>query len=160
MINILGMTRTEALVVSVILAVIGLATLLNLARSEMLARDNQRKNDLKNIATALANYTNKVGAYPPSVEGKIANCGPGSINACHWGIDSLIASGSAVMERLPGDPSSADGFFYLYVSNIRDYQLYTRLENKNDDEYNKEIEKLRLGCGRALCNFGVTSSLN
>lgn len=153
------MTRSEILGVAIILGVISVAAYFNLQNSVLLARDVQRKNDLKHIAAALTDYTNRAGGYPKSSqEGKIVNCGEGLSLPCRWGLDPLTASDSAVMERLPNDPSWQEGVSYLYRSNTRDYQLYAGLEDKEDDEYSGKIAEKGFACGTKVCNFGLSSS--
>lgn len=153
------MKKNEIIGVAIILLVIWVAAFFNLKNSILLARDVQRKNDLKHIASALTDYTNKVGSYPKAQYGKIASCGPAFDQACRWGLDPLVATDSAeIMDRLPNDPSWADKVFYLYRSNIRDYQLYASLEDESDEEISRGIEEQGFACGVAICNFGLSSS--
>lgn len=153
------LTKNEIIGIGVILLVVSVFAYFNLANSILLARDVQRKNDLKHIATALTQYTNKAGVYPKSSEGKLAACGENLDSMCRWGIDPLVATDSAViMERLPNDPSWADSTFYLYRSNTRDFQMYAHLEDKEDSEYKEEIAKQGFLCGNKICNFGLSSS--
>lgn len=151
------MTRSEVLGIVIILAVIGVAGFFNLNNSVLLARDVQRKNDLKHIGAALTDYTNRAGGYPKSRDGKIASCGENRDFPCRWGLDPLSASDSAIMERLPNDPSWQKGVSYLYHSDTRDFQLFAHLEREDDVEYNKNVVKGNLECGVNICNFGVGS---
>lgn len=152
------MKKNELIGIGIILTVIFIATFFNLRNSLLLARDVQRKNDLKHIATALTAYTDKAGGYPGAKDGKIANCGNDMADVCRWGIDPLNASDSAIMERMPNDPSWAKSYSYLYRSNRRDFQLYAHLEDKNEEEIDRGIEKKGFSCGVAVCNFGLSSS--
>ena len=153
-----GMTRTEVLVIGIILAIIGIGTILNLSRSKMLARDVQRKNDVRAIASALGEYTELIGLYPQAVDGKIKACGAVGSFACEWGQDSVEASQTALINPLPRDPFWTKNYSYFYRSAFGKFQLFAHLENKNDDEYSTKIEELGLKCGIAVCNFGVSSS--
>lgn len=152
------MKKNELIGIGIILLIISVATFFNLRNSLLLARDVQRKNDLKHIAAALTAYTDKAGGYPGAKDGKIANCGNDMVDVCRWGIDPLNASDSAIMERMPNDPSWAKGYSYLYRSNKRDFQLYAHLEDKDEEEIDRDIEKKGFSCGVAVCNFGLSSS--
>ncbi len=152
------MKKNEIIGVGIILAVIFITAFFNLKNSLLLARDVQRKNDLKHIATALTAYTDIARSYPGAIDGKIANCGDDMTGACRWGIDPLNASESAIMERMPNDPSWAQSYSYLYRSNRKDFQLYAHLEDKNEEEIDRDIEKKGFSCGVAVCNFGLSSS--
>lgn len=152
------MTKTEALGVAIILLILGLAAAVNLSRSQLLARDAQRKNDLKVVQHALWEYNKIMGLFPVSDDGKVANCGNNSLSLCQWGENDLVAADDALLKPLPRDPLWAKGYAFFYRSNQRLFQLYARLENRGDDESRPEIEKLGLKCGTVICNYGVPSS--
>lgn len=152
-----GFTRPETIIVGIILCVIGLATILNLQKSRMLARDVQRKNDIKQIASAIGEYSERIGVYPTEKDLKIATCGGSLDLPCRWGEDPVAASGSALINPLPRDPFWPKDYFYIYKSDVDRFQLYAHLENRKDDEFNAKIEQLGLMCGPEVCNFGVAS---
>lgn len=154
----IGISRNELLAILLILVFIWTAAYFNLQKSLVLARDVQRKNDLKHVAAALTDYTNKAGSYPKARDGKIVSCGQGLGEICRWNEDPLLASGSAIMSRLPADPLWYQGLEYLYRSNTRDFQLYTHLEDGQDSEFNAEVAKKDFLCGNKTCNFGLTSN--
>lgn len=156
------MTKKEIIFTISILTVIGIAGAFNLAKSKVLARDIQRKNDLKHIASALADFRRDVGRYPYAESGKMVACGDlGNPRACEWALDSLISSSAAYLTPIPEDPlSPPKSYEYYYVSNVRDFQLFAHLERKDDAEYKKEVEVRKLPCGTQICNFGISSDVN
>lgn len=149
------MTRTELKVVIGILLAIAIPAYFNLRQAEVLARDIQRKNDLKHIATALKVYAKDFSTYPASSGGKIVACGVENSRACEWGEDPIMD----YINPMPEDPHSPHkGIEYLYLSNTRDFQLFAHLERKDDAEFNQAVLARNLECGTRLCNFGATSS--
>lgn len=152
-----GMTRTEFLVVLGILAVIVVASYFNLQKAEVLARDVQRKNDLKHVTAALTDYRKDYQTYPKSENGQILACGEDTDNliACKWGQGSI----GKYISPLPEDPLAPPRrFAYLYISNTRDFQLFAHLERMEDAEYNSAVALRNLNCGASICNFGIASS--
>lgn len=151
-----GFTRNEILVIVAILAAVWGLALPNFRQAKLSARDVQRKNDLKHIASALNDYQKNYSSYPASTNGKILGCGqPDVPRACQWGQDSLIGAKSPLSEDPLAPPK---GYSYVYVSDTKNFQLFAFLENKNDPEYNPALAALKLACGRGECNFGITSS--
>ena len=73
------MTKIESRVVIVTLLVIGLLSFFNLRNAEVLARDIQRKNDLKHVATALGDFSKNMGNIPRHLMGKWLLVEPRSI---------------------------------------------------------------------------------
>lgn len=156
------MTKNEIIFTVSVMAVIGLAGGYNLSQSKVLARDIQRKNDLKHIATGLADYRKDVGVYPQALDGKIAACGdPIGTKGCEWAVDKLESTQSAYLTPLPEDPlSPPKAIEYYYVSNGRDFQIFASLERRTDAEFNKGVEARNLQCGSKICNFGVSSDVS
>lgn len=152
------MKRNEIIFTALVLVIMSVFAYFNLQKAQVLARDIQRKNDLKHIATALTAYLKDVGTYPPARDGKIDACLEGdSFRPCSWGKDALESTTSAYIKPLPEDPLTPKGTYsYLYVSNVRDYQLFASLERRDDDEYNLAVFKRNLLCGKMICNFGVS----
>lgn len=157
-----GMTKNEFLVVLAMLAAVVLISLPNFQTSRVQARDVQRKNDLKHIRAALENYFKDFNAYPRSRDGRILACGnENELRSCEWGEDLVRDIRDPVyppyINPLPRDPLSP-GHSYIYISNTRNFQLFASLEDRDDDEYNKEVAERGLKCGDKVCNFGLTSS--
>jgi hypothetical protein len=161
--NILGITRPETLVTTVILLIILGLSLLNFAKAQVLARDVQRKNDLKYVASSLLDYLEDMQQFPQSKDGKILACtnSDGSLRGCDWGVDNVESTQGAYIKPLSQDPKEKEqGFKYLYISDTRHFQLYAHLERPDDDEYNPKIVARNLQCGTGICNFGVSSSFD
>lgn len=154
------MSKNEAIFTVITLAVIGVFAAFNLAKAQVLARDVQRKNDLKHIATALNAYLQEVGEYPQTKDGKMLACPPyDDLRTCAWGEDKLEATSGAFINPLPQDPQEPDGKHeYLYLSSTRNFQLFATLERGEDDEYNSKVVARNLKCGSFICNFGVSST--
>lgn len=109
-----GFTIVELLVVIVVIAILVALTLPNLFGLQRRARDDTRKNDLKNIQQALETYYNDNNAYPDAVADLVTEY----INA------------------IPADPNGAA---YTYTvapagctDNCTTYTLSATLENDND----------------------------
>src|SRR3989344_5930200 len=155
------MSKNEITFLVVLIAIVWTYAAVNLLQSQILARDIQRKNDLKHIATALNDYLKEVGSYPSSRDGKLLSCFDSSKNlrSCEWGQDALESTTSAYIKPLPEDPLEHQGKnFYVYLSNTRNFQIFTYLERQDDDEFNKKVEERNISCGiNSICNFGVAS---
>lgn len=145
-----GMTKPETIFVAVTLFIIFAFSFVNLKKGEVLARDVQRKNDLKHIDAALNDYLKDNVGYPPSKDGKIMACGnPAGSQPCGWGQDGI----GSYIQFLPRDPSW--DFDYVYLSDTRNFQLLAHLERKDDDEYNGKVEARKINCGKGVCNFAI-----
>lgn len=155
--------RSEFLGIGIVLFSIILLGTFNIRMAKLKARDIQRKNDLKHIAAALNSYLYDFGEYPPSKDGKILACGDvQNLRPCAWGEDKVQdltdPSYPPYINPLPRDPFlGASGWDYVYVSDTRNFVLFSSLENSKDDEYNEKVASKKLSCGRALCSFGVSS---
>ena len=164
-------TKEEFKKIGLIFIVLLAVSFLNFKGSLRKARDAQRKADLTFIREKLEEYQSEVGYYPPaSGDGRIMGCrGEGTVvnlefkrlenpASCRWGEDGLINYFSdtpkTILERIPVDPQNGDGVRYFYRSNASRFQIYTSLEGKDDAEYNKKIEGLKIKCGTRICNFG------
>lgn len=124
-------TRQEFIAVSIILAVVITISLLNFRIALRRGRDNERENDISDIAKLLDNYKGKNPLYPYKLSD---------------------------LPNAPKDPGTVNGYAYLYISDGKYYQLYASLEGGSDEsQYNPKIAKLNLKCGNYICNFGVAS---
>src|SRR5260221_218394 len=124
-------TKEERIVVFIILAVIATISFFNFRVALRRGRDNERKNDLSDIAKILDEYKSKNNTYPPSL---------------------------SVIPSLPKDPGTPSGYSYLYITDGKYFQLYASLEGKTDEaEFNPKINALGLKCGNYICNFGRAS---
>lgn len=154
------MKKNELIFTGIILGLISFFGIISLLKAQVLARDIQRKNDLKHIATSLDNYRKQVSAYPVSRNGKMVSCLVDEIfRECEWGRDSLESTQEAFIKPLPEDPLAPGGkYSYVYSSNIRNYQIFASLEQSKDDEINQTVINRNIKCGDHICNFGVSSS--
>lgn len=156
----LGFTLVELLVVMAILGILTVVTLGNFQTSQIKARDAQRKHDLREITNALEAYFNDHGGYPEASGGKInaCSCDDGPL-PCTWDVDPgqrefCDKNNTVYMSKVPGDPSGDSTYCYNADSTGSYFQLYAKLENKNDSD-----AKLDVTCGGTpKYNFGISSS--
>lgn len=173
-------TKEEIRITGIILTVLVVVSLLNFRVALRRGRDADRKTSLGEVYSALNQYQNDFGFFPPSTtDGKIVACKREDIDyekgislstkktrsellleifaPCEWGKDSLAditdPTYPSYISTLPKDPYSQKGGFF-YVSNTEEFQLYGALEGKNEAEYDESITFLGLSCGERICNFG------
>lgn len=157
-------SKTELLVVLCTLIAIWTSAFFNFRISQIKARDIQRKNDLKHIRAALEEYRKIGNVYPLSESnGRIIACGTSEDVICDWGTGVIYNTKKSppqpIIDPLPRDPQSGShGRLYIYESNSKHFKLYASLEQKDEIEYNAQLEKLNKKCGSEICNFGITSS--
>lgn len=121
-----GFTLIELLVVIVILGILGSFTFANVFNGLPKARDAQRKNDLKQLQTALQLYYQDNNQYPT-----LTNCQ--STTTC-W-TTLLGTNQSRYIKIIPKDPTNNNDHHYYYCSPATDnskYTLVAQLENSND----------------------------
>lgn len=124
-------TREEWRVVGVILLVIAVISFFNFQVALRRGRDNERENDLGDIAKMLDTYKSKNSIYPTSLSD---------------------------LPNAPKDPGTPNGFSYLYITDGKFFQLYSSLEGGNEEsQYLPSVAKLNLKCGKYVCNFGKSS---
>lgn len=109
-----GFTVVELIVVVLVVGILLAFTLPNLFSAQTRARDDTRKNDLRNLQQALETYHNDFVGYPTTIEG-LAILAPDYINS------------------VPNDPKSGS---YTYESDGASYTLSADLENDNDQHAN------------------------
>lgn len=155
-----GFTLIELMIVIAILGVLIAVGLTSFRTSQMRARDSRRKNDLRQIASALEYYYNDKIQYPSSdASGNMYACGANATEVCAWGSSIMknVTTGTIYMVKLPGDPAS--GRAYRYVKSGTSYKLYASLEMGSQDiDYNSTIASNNYPCGSGTCNYGVASS--
>ncbi|MBI4101079.1 type II secretion system protein GspG [Candidatus Microgenomates bacterium] len=110
-----GFTLIELLVVVTVIAILVALTLPNLLVTQARARDDARKDDLKNIQQALESYFGDNVAYPTTQQG-------------------LAVLEPDYMNDVPADPLGA---LYDYESSGTTYTLTASLENPNDPSANQ-----------------------
>jgi type II secretory pathway pseudopilin PulG len=175
-------SRNEIISVSLILLIISGVTFFNLQISLRRARDVQRRADISTIHEALLAYQSDFGFFPPATaDGKILACKADNfdeivaklkdveedrfnilrqgLRGCNWGEDAFrdVTDDSypPYLEKLPADPKTGEGLTYLYLSDMKLFQLYAHLEGGSSEEgYRQGIVERGLSCGTAICNFG------
>lgn len=120
-INQRGFTIVELLVVIVVIAILVALTLPNLFGLQKRARDDARKNDLKNLQQALETYYNDNNRYPAA----------------------LSALATQYINTVPTDPKNTGSYVYTYTPSpsgcattggtaCSSYTLSATLENTSD----------------------------
>ena len=128
-------SKQESTAICIILAVLIVISLFNFRIALRRQRDNERVNDLGDIAKALDQYKEKFALYPTN-------------------LDDL----TAVMKVVPKDPGTPKGYSYLYFTDGRYFQIYASLEGGADEsQYSPVIEKRNLKCGNFVCSYGKAS---
>jgi type II secretory pathway pseudopilin PulG len=124
-------SKQEFTAIFIILFVIAIISFFNFQTALRRGRDNERENDVSDIAKMLDDYKSKKSIYPAK-------------------LSDLPSS--------PKDPGTPNGYSYLYLTNGKYFQLYASLEGKSEEsEYNSIIAAVGLKCGNYICNFGKAS---
>ncbi len=111
-----GFTLLELLIVIIIVFVLGIIIVPNLLSGPARARDSQRKQDLRQIKTALENYYNTNSSYPTSLQ-------------------VLTEGSSPFIKTLPTDPKTHEAYVYTTTGNPpSNYLLKVTLENSGDKD--------------------------
>jgi len=162
-------SKSEIKAVLIIFVFLILISTPNFIVSLRRARDTQRKADIGSLYEALNKYQADFGAFPLSIDAKIAACAPVKVieqlpknivvfSPCNWGKDPLrdLADDNypPYLKVIPTDPSARAGFAYYYLANGNRYQIYGALEGKSEAEYDPKIVARNLPCGVKICNFG------
>lgn len=132
----LGFTLIELLIAISIIGILSTLILANLQDARVKARDTQRKNDLKQVKTALRMYYNDYQGYPT---------GSGEIGSIAWGNPFTVGT-ITYMKALPLDPLYTAGYTYFYTgsANNESFSIYACLENKSDSSGSND-------CGSLTC---------
>ncbi len=131
----LGFTLIELLIVIAIIGLLSTLLLANMQGARARARDAQRKNDLKQVKTALRMYYNDNQSYP-------ADNGSGAIAGYSWG--SQFGTTPIYMKALPQDPLGTTNYYYDQLTSDT-FSLYACLENTSDSDGSVD-------CGSLTCS--------
>ena len=136
----LGFTLIELLVVMGIMAVLTGLAIFNFNQSRVRARDVQRKNDIKQLQTALELYKNDSNTYPASAT---------------W--QTLLVDAGNIKKEFT-DPKTSDWVDYQYLpaDDLKTYYLTACLENLADSS--KASDALCAEAG-GTCPCGTNGSL-
>lgn len=128
-------SKQESTAIAIILTVLVIISLFNFRIALRRQRDNERVNDLGDIAKALDQYKEKFTLYPTN-------------------LDEL----TAVMKVVPKDPATPKGYSYLYFTDGKFFQIYASLEGGSDEsQYDPKIYARNLKCGNFVCSYGTAS---
>ncbi|MBI3366655.1 type II secretion system protein [Candidatus Roizmanbacteria bacterium] len=139
-----GFTLIELLIVMIIFSVLAAMITGNFFTSLKKGRDARRKNDLEQVQKSLEMYYEDKKAYPTVIPGG----GSGFVFGSQFS-DSV--SGKVYMYRVPNDPTS--GKNYQYVSSGQTYDLYTCLENTE-----QELPYVSTNYGSFTCSVNCKKS--
>lgn len=182
-----GFTLLELLVVLLILGVLTALGLNNFFKSQIKARDAQRKSDLEQIAKSLELYYNDRGYYPiDDGDGHIQlaysdGAGGTTYETLSWGdkFNDPNQEATIYMAKLPLDPYEGRRYYYRALhrtfvggsqtydthavnpdNEAEAYRLYGFLENTADSRVVEGgIDDTNCSVGTpVLCNFYITST--
>jgi len=136
-----GFTLIELLVAMGIMAVLTGMAVFNFNQSRVRARDVQRKNDIKQLQTALEVYKNDNNTYPAAAN-----------------FQTTLQSPVAYIKTTFNDPRASEWVDYKYLPSIdfKDYYLTACLENLADSS--KASDALCAEAG-VMCPCGTNGSL-
>lgn len=111
-----GFTLLELLIVIIIVFVLAIIIVPNLISGPARARDSQRKQDMRQIKTALENYYQTNGSYPASLQ-------------------ALTEGSVPFIKTLPKDPKTNTDYVYTTTGTPpSNYIIKVTLENNGDKD--------------------------
>ncbi len=137
-----GFTLIELLIAITIIATISAVGFVSYSRSQVVARDAKRKQDLRAIQIAMEVYRAKNGLFPnsaPSAKSVLSNDSSVPSNWDNLFKVSVSDPAANYINKMPTDPinSTSGSTLYVYGYNSTDgtnYTLCARLENTNDPD--------------------------
>ena len=143
-----GFTMIEVLVVAVILAILILASVINMPIFIARANDSRRKSDLEAFTIAIERYYEENGKCYPDAD-KLSVC-------------NSITAFSPYLPKVLCDPQTKNPYTYV-KENCSTYKMYTALQDVKDPDITK------IGCGdgcgpdangdgKGDYNYGVSSA--
>lgn len=122
-----GFTLVELLTVLTIIAVLAGIGLVNFKGVQSKARDSTRKNDLRQMASALEIYFQKNDGYVNPAGGGSANC-TNDMNNFYNSLISYMAN-----QKVPVDPLTGARYCYISVGSGGSFRLFATLENTDTE---------------------------
>lgn len=162
-----GFTLMELMVVMAIMGILITVGLTSYKSVQTKSRDSRRKNNVKQIASALEAYYNDKGKYPGDDGlGAMVGCGTGDAQTCSCGGPMQDKNSVLYMPQLPCDPASGRRYFYDAGGSNLSYQLYARIENTEDSDIphsgQTPLSYPTTNCSTTAqsvnCNYGVAST--
>lgn len=127
-----GFTLIELLVVIAIIGILAAMVLVALNGARAKARDARRKNDLRSIKSALAQYNTDNDAFP-------AGTADDTFQVLAGSSVSTALTTAGYMKTVPEDPQSTNTYQYLShngtAGTAADFALAALLENTNDTDH-------------------------
>jgi len=163
-----GFTLVEIIVVFAIIALLSTYMMgSSFIAARQRARDAERKENLRKLATALEQYMNDHGTYPAADgNGRMMACGASYTLACDWGGPMGSSSETLYMAKLPEDRTTGRNFFYRTQESDLAWQLYAKLERDDDKDVDNNGDGTYVpadddfagtNCGVGACNYGISS---
>lgn len=141
-----GFTLIELMIAITIVAIVSSIGFVTYSTAQRNARDTRRKQDLRQIATALELYYQKNSNQFPAGSSM-------KDDQAAW--SNLLSS--QYINRMPKDPKGGGNYVYLYhSSDTSSYFLCALLENTSDPEITP-VASLPPECPVSLKNFVLTS---
>jgi prepilin-type N-terminal cleavage/methylation domain-containing protein len=159
-----GFTLVELLIVISILGVLASIALVSFRSAQIRGRDAQRKNDLKQISSALelfyADYAKYPTATSTSPDACPYNASTQTGSLCTWGtgefrdVDANGITKTTYFKVIPKDPVASFNYLYRVDATRQKFQIFAHIENTQDPSLITTSQT----CGGANpCNFAVTS---
>lgn len=154
-----GFTLIELLVVISILGVLATIGITSLTGSMSRGRDTRRKEELRQLKSALRLYYADYTKYPADVGGtSILGCGAGGTSACPCSANAAFAAGGGGCSTLYQKQFSQEfgtREFYYQISSGDDFLLKANLENTSDPELSRSQARCpgtgAVTCGTSYC---------
>lgn len=143
-------TLIELLVVISVLGILVTLMLPNLMGVRARARDSAKKNDLRQLKSALRMYYNDYQAYPTNdANGGIIACGISGETVCPNEDGSMAADDSVYMKKMV----DIDNFNYLQLDQGENFLLFTLLENASDTDVAESVAHCNVSNPTALAYY-------